>query len=108
MSEGGLEDVHAQFLASAREQAMASELVLQWANVLAQVATRGFHENASVESRDGCQSDEQSRHAHLSAETRDGDLNVEALADYSAEKSRDVLVGCCGAHARATVNARVP
>ncbi len=61
-----------------------------------------------MESRDGCQNDEQSRDAHLSAETRDGDLNAEALADYSAEKSHDVRVGCCGAHVLATANVRVP
>ena len=58
-----------QFRASAREHAMASVLVLRQANVLAHAATRGFHENASVESRDGCQNDERSRDAHLSAET---------------------------------------
>ena len=97
-----------QFLASAREQATASELEQRQASVLAHAAIRGFHENASVESRDGCQSDERSRDAHLNAETRDGDLNAEALADYSVEKSHDVLVGYYDAHAGVTAKARVP
>ena len=106
VNEDGLEGVHAQLQASAREQAMASELGLRQVNVLSRAAIRDFH--ASVASHGGCQSDEQSRDAHLSAETRDGDLNAGAPADYSVEKSRGVLVGCCGAHVLATANARVP
>ena len=80
-NEGGLEGVHVQFRASAREQATASELGPRQANVLAHEATRSFHENASVKSRDGCQRDERSGDAHLSAETRDGDWNAKTLAD---------------------------
>ncbi len=80
-NEDDLEDVHVQARAIAHEQATASELGLRQANVLADEATRGFHENARVESRDGCQSGERSRDVHLSAEIRAGELNGEAPAD---------------------------
>ena len=104
--EDGLEDGHLQFRANACEQAAVSELGMRQASVLFRAAIRGFH--ASAANSDDCQSDERSRDAHWNAETRDGDLKAEALADCSAEKSRGVLVGCYDAHVLATANARVP
>ena len=95
-------DGHALLRAEAHERATVSELEAREvsvlgareASVLAERAARGSRRNASAESHGGYQNGEQSHAGHRSAETRDGGLNAEAPADYSAEKSRDVLVGC--------------